>query len=176
MATVVPQWKERLPVALGRQSTFCTNFRPRVKGNGEELPCAREHLLQVGGGRGSGSDPLDMDHCLHQREQRGAAVRRRAPAPGMRGSALLGSAGSIYGSRYGSWFASGGPARNSLEQGSTCSRWEGVNLDLDPSLDLVSRGAARNCFVRESTCSKWERGGSGSGYRSESGYSGRGSD
>ena len=50
MATIVPQWKERLPVALGRQSTFCTNFRPRVKGSGEELPCAREHLLQVGGG------------------------------------------------------------------------------------------------------------------------------
>ena len=124
------------------------------------------------GGGGLDLDLLDLDHCFHQREQRGAAVRRRAPAPGMRGGALLGSAGS----RYGSWFASGGPARNSLAQGSTCSRWEGVNLDLDPSLDLVSRGAARNCFVRESTCSKWERGGSGSGYRSESGYSGRGSD
>ena len=36
-------------MALGRQSTFCTNFKPRVRGDGEELPCAREHLLQVGG-------------------------------------------------------------------------------------------------------------------------------
>ncbi|GAX74468.1 hypothetical protein CEUSTIGMA_g1917.t1 [Chlamydomonas eustigma] len=39
-------WQDRRPVALGRQTTFCTTFKQRAR-DGRELPCAREHLIEV---------------------------------------------------------------------------------------------------------------------------------
>ena len=128
LATIVPNWKDRLPVALGRQCILppCSPL--------PLPPPSLHHHSGHGDGCATveGAPPRGLGQAVHllhqlqatcQGERRGAAVRKRTPAPGGRGEGVW-----IRSIRYGSLFASEGAARSSRAQESTCSRYEGQCL------------------------------------------------